>query len=142
LQAQPLPLWHSLSREMQLSPQALPAEQTLQQAAKPDAAQAGDAQLIPAGPMASEAAASRMELIFMATLPGLEEDAPVFLRSRIPDGARGIIAAAIMMNRKYEVRGTDDLDDVHAFRKGDRDRAEEMLELMREDLKDVELVEL
>ncbi len=47
-----------------------------------------------------------------------------------------------MMNRKYEVRGTDDLEDVHAFRTDDRDRAEEMLELMREDLKDAELVEL
>ncbi len=47
-----------------------------------------------------------------------------------------------MMNRKYEVRGIDELEDVHAFRTDDRERAEEMLELMREDLKDVELVEL
>jgi hypothetical protein len=30
LQAQPLPLWHVLLREMQLSPQALPAEHVLQ----------------------------------------------------------------------------------------------------------------
>lgn len=47
-----------------------------------------------------------------------------------------------MTNRKYEVRGIDELEDVHAFRTDHRDRAEEMLELMQEDLKDVELVEL
>lgn len=47
-----------------------------------------------------------------------------------------------MTNRKYEVRGVDDLEDVHAFRTDDRERADEMLELMREDLDDVELVEI
>lgn len=47
-----------------------------------------------------------------------------------------------MTTREYEVRGVDDINDVHAFRTDHRDRAEEMLELMREDLKDVELVEL
>jgi hypothetical protein len=47
-----------------------------------------------------------------------------------------------MTIRKYEVRGIDEIDDVHAFRTDHRDRAEEMLELMREDLKDVELVEI
>jgi len=47
-----------------------------------------------------------------------------------------------MTKRKYEVRGTDELDDVHAFRTDNRDRAEEMLELMLEDLKGAELVEI
>lgn len=47
-----------------------------------------------------------------------------------------------MTNRKYEVRGIDDLEDVHAFRTDDRDRADEMLELMQKDLEQVELVEL
>jgi len=46
------------------------------------------------------------------------------------------------MNRKYEVRGVDEMDDVHAFRTDNREHEEEMLELMQEDLKDVELVEL
>ncbi len=125
---------------MQLSPQALPLEQVLQQLAKPEAAQAGDAQLIPAGPMASEAAASRTELIFMVTLPRPEEDAPVYLRSRIAEGVG--MGGPSMTKRKYEVRGVDEIDDVHAFRTDHRDRAEEMLELMREDLKNVELVEI
>jgi len=44
-------------------------------------------------------------------------------------------------SRKYEVRGTDRLDDVHASRTDHRERAEEMLALMREDAEDVELVE-
>lgn len=46
-----------------------------------------------------------------------------------------------MTKRKYEVRGTDALDDLHSFRTDDRERAEEILELMREDRKDVELIE-
>ncbi len=40
---------------MQLSLQALPAEQTLQQAAKADEAQAGEAQVMLAGPIADNA---------------------------------------------------------------------------------------
>ncbi len=51
---------------MQLSPQALPFEHTLQQAAKPDAAHAGVAQLMPAGPTAIDAAATTIVAIFMA----------------------------------------------------------------------------
>ena len=48
-----------------------------------------------------------------------------------------------MTNRKYEARGLDDLGDVHAFRTDDRERAERMFELMREDnLKNAELIEL
>ena len=46
------------------------------------------------------------------------------------------------MNRKFEVRGVDDIDDVHAFRTDYRERAEEMLSLMSEELNDVELVEI
>ena len=58
---------------MQLSPQALPFEHTLQQAAKPDAAHAGAAQLMPAGPTASEAAAITIVAIFITLpLPELE----------------------------------------------------------------------
>jgi hypothetical protein len=82
---------------MQLSPQALPLEQTLQQAAKADEAQAGEAQVIPAGPIASDAAATRIVENFMANPPRLEEDASRELGSRIlprhrfttyPTGAR------------------------------------------------------
>ncbi len=46
-----------------------------------------------------------------------------------------------MLKRKYEVRGRDDLEDIHIFRSDDRDRAEEIAELMREDLDDVEVIE-
>ena len=46
-----------------------------------------------------------------------------------------------MLKRKYQVSGRDDLDDVHIFRTDDRRRAEEIVELMREDLEDVELSE-
>ncbi len=46
-----------------------------------------------------------------------------------------------MAARKYEVRGTDDLDDIHLFVTDDRERAEEVAEIMREDLDDVELTE-
>jgi hypothetical protein len=56
-QAQPLPLWHVLSRAMQLLPQAFPLEQTLQQAEKPAAAQAGDEHAKLDGPIARDAAA-------------------------------------------------------------------------------------
>lgn len=44
-----------------------------------------------------------------------------------------------MAKRKYEVSGRDDLDDIHTFKTNDRQRAEEVAELMREDLDDVEL---
>ncbi len=40
-----------------------------------------------------------------------------------------------------EVRGRDDLDDVHIFRSDEREGAEEVAELMSEDLEDVELIE-
>lgn len=53
-----------------------------------------------------------------------------------------ILAEAEPDEGKYEVRGTDDLEDVHAFRTDDLGRAEEMLELMLEDLEDAELVEI
>ena len=46
-----------------------------------------------------------------------------------------------MLKRKYEVHGRDDLDDVHIFRTDDRARAEEIADLMREDLDEVELLE-
>jgi hypothetical protein len=46
-----------------------------------------------------------------------------------------------MLKRKYEVRGRDDLDDVHIFRTDDRDRAEEIAKIMSDDLAEVELVE-
>jgi hypothetical protein len=46
-----------------------------------------------------------------------------------------------MLKRKYQVSGRDDLDDVHIFRTDDRNRAEEIVELMREDLEDVEMSE-
>jgi hypothetical protein len=54
---------------MQLSPQALPFEQILQQAADPDPAHAGEAQLTPAGPIASSAATTKEVLNFMAIFP-------------------------------------------------------------------------
>jgi len=58
---------------MQLSPQALPFEQVLQQPAKPEAAHAGAAQLMPAGPTPSKAAAITIVAIFMTLpLPELE----------------------------------------------------------------------
>ncbi len=46
-----------------------------------------------------------------------------------------------MPKRKYEVTGIDDLGDVHTFGSDDRERAEEVAEIMREDLDNVELVE-
>ena len=46
-----------------------------------------------------------------------------------------------MARRKYEVTGEDDLGDIHSFHTDDRERAEEIAELMREDLERVELVE-
>lgn len=45
------------------------------------------------------------------------------------------------MRRKYEVSGTDDLGDVHVFATDDRAHAEELAEIMREDLDDVKLQE-
>ena len=47
-----------------------------------------------------------------------------------------------MLKPKYEVHGCDDLDDVHIYRTDDRERAEEILAIMREDLEDVELIEV
>ncbi len=44
-----------------------------------------------------------------------------------------------MEHRKYEVRGKDDLGDLHVFQTDDKGRAEEMVKLMREDLEDVEI---
>jgi hypothetical protein len=46
-----------------------------------------------------------------------------------------------MGKRKYEVSGTDDLGDVHTFATDDRERAEEILAIMREDLDEVALKE-
>ena len=47
-----------------------------------------------------------------------------------------------MPKRKYEVCGTDDLGDVHIFCTDDRERAEEVADVMREDLEDVEMTEV
>ena len=46
-----------------------------------------------------------------------------------------------MAKRKYEVIGEDEDGDVHSFQTDHRERAEEILVIMRDDLKDVELVE-
>ncbi len=46
------------------------------------------------------------------------------------------------MSKRYEVRGTDDLGDEHIFRTDDRERAEGVAEVMREDLEAVELFEI
>jgi hypothetical protein len=46
-----------------------------------------------------------------------------------------------MAKRKYEVCGTDDLGDIHVFCSDDRERAEEVADVMREDLENVELTE-
>jgi len=54
---------------MQLSPQAFPFLQTLQQLPRPEAAQAGDAQLMVEGPEASAAAAARSVINFTADSP-------------------------------------------------------------------------
>jgi hypothetical protein len=43
-----------------------------------------------------------------------------------------------MRRRKYEVTGTDDLGDLHILATDDRERAEEVAEVMREDLEEVE----
>ena len=43
--------------------------------------------------------------------------------------------------RRFEVSGTDDLGDVHTFATDDRDRAEEIMAIMGEDLEEVELQE-
>ncbi|HEX8444382.1 MAG TPA: hypothetical protein VF631_12135 [Allosphingosinicella sp.] len=47
-----------------------------------------------------------------------------------------------MAKRRYEVTGTDDLGDEHIFRTDDRERAEGVAEVMREDLETVEMIEL
>ena len=46
-----------------------------------------------------------------------------------------------MRRRRYEVTGEDDLGDIHSFQTDDRVRAEEIAELMREDLERVELLD-
>ena len=46
-----------------------------------------------------------------------------------------------MSRRRYEVTGEDDLGDIHSFQIDDRVRAEEIAELMREDLERVELLD-
>ena len=46
-----------------------------------------------------------------------------------------------MSGRKYEVFGEDEEGDVHSFQIDERQKAEEMLALMREDLEHVELTE-
>lgn len=67
--AHPRPTWHSLSREMQLSPHAFPFLHVLQQAKEGLAAKAAEEHGLTAeGPNASDAAAMSIE-IFMATLP-------------------------------------------------------------------------
>jgi hypothetical protein len=70
---------------MQLSPHALPFEQTLQHAANPAAAHAGDAQVKLAGPTASDAVAIRTNANFMATLPRFQEDADAAPLSRVKE---------------------------------------------------------
>ncbi len=46
-----------------------------------------------------------------------------------------------MKKRRFEVSGVDDLGDVHTFGTDDRERAEEIAEITREDLEQVELSE-
>jgi hypothetical protein len=46
-----------------------------------------------------------------------------------------------MAKRKYEVCGEDDLGDIHSFQTNDRERAEEVAEVMREDLESVQMTE-
>lgn len=46
-----------------------------------------------------------------------------------------------MAKRRYEVVGEDDLGDVHSFQTDDRERAEEIVAIMREDLDQVELID-
>jgi hypothetical protein len=43
--------------------------------------------------------------------------------------------------KRFEVRGTDDLGDVHIFCSDDRERAEEVADVMREDVENVVLTE-
>jgi hypothetical protein len=43
-----------------------------------------------------------------------------------------------MSRRKYEVIGDDNLRNIHSFQTDDRERAEEIAELMREDLERVD----
>jgi hypothetical protein len=43
--------------------------------------------------------------------------------------------------RRYHVSGIDDLGDLHIFASDDRERAEEIVAIMREDLDEVELRE-
>jgi hypothetical protein len=46
-----------------------------------------------------------------------------------------------MSRRKYEVTGEDDLSDIHSFYTDDRQRAEQVAELMRDDLEEVQVLE-
>ena len=45
-----------------------------------------------------------------------------------------------MTQRRYKVVGEDEEGDIHVFHTDDHERAEGVLELMREDLESVELV--
>jgi hypothetical protein len=44
-------------------------------------------------------------------------------------------------SRKFQVIGMDDLGDVHTFSSDDRERAEQVSELMREELESVRLID-
>ena len=46
-----------------------------------------------------------------------------------------------MSKRRFDVSGVDDLGDLHTFSTDDRERAEEVAAVMREDLDDVVLQE-
>ena len=46
-----------------------------------------------------------------------------------------------MSKHRYKVTGTDDLGDQHVFRTDDRERAEGVAKIMREDLEHVEVTE-
>lgn len=54
-------------------------------------------------------------------------------------GARG--EKPVRGRRRFEVSGTDDLGDLHTFGTDNRERAEEIFVIMRQDLEDVELRE-
>ena len=61
-----------------------------------------------------------------------------------PDGQTAAVPfarRAVMADRKYQVRGTDEMGDVWTFSTNDRDRAEEILAEMRNDLASVRFSE-
>ena len=87
-QAQPLPLWHCLSRDMQLSPQAFPFRRTLQQEtllawanAAPDSHG-----LISVGPANPSVSAIAMAIDFMVLSPPLQIEC---LITSLPSRLRG-----------------------------------------------------